>query len=458
MPPSRCCTDFTRAEALRHGVAEAGRGLRTVEPGMPTPAGTGMTRRSLLLRGAAAGLTVYGASRLGVGALEEGIAQAAGAPAQPVLVSVFLPGGVDGLSILAPTGDSRYATLRPTLALAPGAGVPFAEDPRLEWTPAAAALGTLHAEGKLSVAPAIGYTGPDQSHFTSRHFWEVGATDVQGRFGWLGRYLDQHGSADNPLQGISLDGALSPALAAADVPVSAINDPTDFGLWGPGVHSQMQEALFTAIGDLGRLPTDDGARRGARRVAAQVDSLRRSLGPLQAHDGLPGFTSPVTYADNDFARRLGSLAAMLAQGLPLRAVTLDAPGGYDTHSGQASTLDRDLRTSFEAILAFQRDLEARGLAGRVLTLVWSEFGRRPQQNGDGTDHGAAGVGFVVGARARGQLLGEFPGLTTLDAGQNLRSTFDFRSLYCGLLEQWFGVDATPIIPGAAGFSRPTLLS
>jgi uncharacterized protein (DUF1501 family) len=458
MTPSRCCTDFTRAEALRHGVAEAGRGLRAIEPGMPTPAGTGLTRRSLLLRGMAAGLTVYGASKLGTGAFEAGIAEASAGPAAPVLVSVFLPGGADGQSILAPTGDPRYAALRPTLALARGAGTPFAEDPRLEWTPAAASLAQLYAEGKVSVAPAIGYTNADQSHFTSRHFWEVGATDTQGRFGWLGRYLDAHGTADNPLQGLSLDDSLSPALAASDVPVAAVGNPTDFGLWAPGVGSELLDGLFTAVGTLGALPTTDPTRRGARRVASQVDSLRRSLAPLQPVNGHPAFTPPVTYADNDFAQRLSGLAAMLGLGLPLRAVTLDAPGTFDTHSGQASSLGTDLRTVLDALLAFQHDLEARGLAGRVLTVVWSEFGRRPEQNATGTDHGAAGTGFVIGTRARGRMLGEFPGLATLDADDNLRSTFDFRALYCGLLEQWFGVDAAPIIPGAAAFTRPTLLN
>lgn len=452
-----CCDGFTRAEALRQGFASAGRGLPGIEPGMPTPAGTGLTRRSLLLRGAGAGLAVYGASKLGVGALEAGIAEAAGGPAQPVIVSIFMPGGVDGLSVLAPTGDSRYATLRPTLKLARGAGTPFSEDSRLEWTPAAAALATLHAEGKVSVAPAIGYTGPDQSHFTSRHFWEVGATDTQGRFGWLGRYLDAHGTADNPLQGLTLGGALSPALAASDVPISAVDSVTDFGLWGPGVYGSVETAMYEAIGQLGRLPSDDGAIRGARRVATQVDGIRHALAPLQANDGLPGFASPVGYAADPLAERLSSIPAMLQAGLPLRAITVDAPGDFDTHSGQASLGDA-VRTVCQAVLAFQRDLEARGMAGRVITLLWSEFGRRPEQNDTGTDHGAAGVGFVIGSRAKGRMLGEFPGLATLDPSDNLRSTFDFRALYCGLLEQWFGVDAAPIIPGAAGFARPTLLN
>jgi uncharacterized protein (DUF1501 family) len=112
----------------------------------------------------------------------------------------------------------------------------------------------------------------------------------------------------------------------------------------------------------------------------------------------------------------------------------------------------------DSLLAFQRDLEARGLEDRVLVQVWSEFGRRPAENGSGgTDHGAAGVAFVMGSSASGTTIGEFPGLDQLDETDNLRSTSDFRGFYCALLEQWLGVDAGPIIPGADGMERPQLL-
>jgi uncharacterized protein (DUF1501 family) len=90
----------------------------------------------------------------------------------------------------------------------------------------------------------------------------------------------------------------------------------------------------------------------------------------------------------------------------------------------------------------------------VLTLVWSEFGRRAKENAsDGTDHGAAGLGFVMGARAGGKMIGEFPGLAQLDDRGNLRATSDYRGLYSSVLEQWLGVDARGIIPGAEAFAR-----
>jgi uncharacterized protein (DUF1501 family) len=452
------CAGFTRSQLLRQGVAQAGNGIRAIEPGMPLPAGTGLTRRTLLARGAVGALSVYGASRLNLEQLREGIAAAASGTPNRTLLTVFLPGGLDAMSLLAPVGDPRYTTLRPSLALAAGSGTTFSEDSRLMWAPQAAGLSTLHGEGKVTVIPAVGYDHPDQSHFTSRHFWEVGATDVQGRFGWMGRFLDLHGDPDNPLQGLSLDWTLSPALAAAEVPVAAVAQPDSFGLWAPGVDDPILDPMYSAIGDLGRLSTTDPQRRVARLVATEVDDIRRTLGPFQSQNGQPGFTSPVAYPDNDFAHRLAALAAMLAANVPIRCVAIDAPGGFDTHSNQAGSLGDDIQTVCEALLAFQRDLESRGIADRVLTQVWSEFGRRPEQNDTGTDHGAGGAAFVIGAKAKGQQIGEFPGLATLDDSDNLRSTADFRAVYCSLLEQWFGVDAGPIIPGASGFGRPVLLA
>lgn len=84
----------------------------------------------------------------------------------------------------------------------------------------------------------------------------------------------------------------------------------------------------------------------------------------------------------------------------------------------------------------------------------SEFGRRPQENGSGTDHGAGGSSLLIGSQVKGTMVGEFPGLTMLYGDENLRSTSDFRGVYKGLLERWLGVDAGPIIPNAQQFSAP----
>jgi uncharacterized protein (DUF1501 family) len=451
-----CCRDFSRSQLMRAAAARAGNGLPAIEPGMPAPAGTGLTRRSFVLRSAGLAMSVYGASKLGLGAFEEGVARAATAPGQRVLVSVFMPGGVDSMSLLAPVGDPKYTTYRPTLALDGASTTPFAEDGNLHWHPSAAPLATLHGEGKVTVIPAIGYDHPDQSHFTSRHYWEVGALDASAGYGWMGRYLDRVGDPDNPLQGLSLDSELSPALAASSVPVAAVADPSNYSFWVPGVGNPVQEPMLRALGELGRLPAPDAAFKQARGVASRVDRLRAQLAPL-GNDGKPTYTSPVTYPATDFGKRLGALAAMVASDLPLRCVAITAPGSYDTHSNQVSALTKGLQQTCNGLLAFQRDLEARGIADRVLVKVWSEFGRRPKENGSGTDHGAAGSAFLIGTRVKGQMIGQFPGLSVLDAQQNLRSTADFRALYCGLLEQWLDTDAADVIAGASAFTRPALV-
>ena len=460
MPRHACpCNDFSRTGLLRAAAAQAGEGLPEIEPGMPVPAGTGLSRRSFLARSAGLALAVYGGNRLGSQAFEDGIASAAAGPGSPVLVSVFLEGGIDSLSVLYPASDSRYYALRPKLALPPSAGIGFSEDSRLHWHPSAASLATLHGEGKVSVLPGIGYDHPDKSHFTSRHYWEVGATDPHLRTGWLGRFLDATGAPDNPLQGLSLDNRLQPALATARMPVASIDGPDRYAFTAPKAGKfPLETQMLDAVAQLGAAHSKakDPAMRQAGEAAAQAHTLRGRLQPFTN-----GITSPVPYPDaqkDDFPRRLAGLAAMLAAGLPLRCVAMRAPGMYDTHSDQADELSDGLKLTADSLLAFQRDLEARGLADRVLVHVWSEFGRRVQENGSlGTDHGAAGIGFLVGSRVRGRMIGEFPGLQQLDDQGNLRATSDFRGVYASIFEQWFGVDAARVIPGASSFARPQLL-
>ncbi len=378
-----------------------------------------------------------------------------------VLVSIFLEGGADALSLLFPAGDPNYTKLRPRLALAPDQGTPFAEDARLRWHPALAGISSLHGEGKVNVLPGVGYASPNQSHFTSRHFWEVGATVESLRTGWLGRYLDRVGTPDNPLQGLSLDYGLQPALATAKVPVAAIDSPDRYDFWTRGVWGDVETKMLKSMDSLAGLPTGgDAGLQAASDVAKQSARLYQQLAAFRPKEGTSGFSSPVAYpaSDDAFPKRLAGLAAMLAAGLPLRVVALTAPGMYDTHDNQPAALTTALQLTSDSLLAFQRDLEARGLADRVLVHVWSEFGRRAQENGSsGTDHGAAGTGFLIGSRVNGRMIGEFPGLDRLDERGNLQATSDFRSLYTALLDQWLGTDAAAIVPGAGKFPVPTIL-
>ena len=117
-----------------------------------------------------------------------------------------------------------------------------------------------------------------------------------------------------------------------------------------------------------------------------------------------------------------------------------------------------IQTIADSVAAFQADLEARGLADRVLIHVWSEFGRRAEENGSlGTDHGASGTSLLIGNRVTGTMVGEWPGITKLDTNGNQIENVDYRGVYASLLEQFLGQDAAPVIPQAASFPRYQLL-
>ena len=202
--------------------------------------------------------------------------------------------------------------------------------------------------------------------------------------------------------------------------------------------------------------SQDAGLATAGSTALESHHLYSELGAFKY-----GFNSPVAYpgSTDPFPHRLAGLAAMIAAGLPLRVATITSPGHFDTHATQTSTLNSGMQLTSDSLLAFQRDLEARGVADRVLIYVWSEFGRRAQENAsNGTDHGSGGLGFVIGTKASGQMIGSFPGITGgLNGLGNLQPTADFRAVYSSILEQWLGADANSILPGVSGYQRPVLL-
>ena len=354
--------------------------------------------------------------------------------------------------------------MRPNLALSSGETTAFRDSSSWRWNQAAAPLDQLHRAGKMAIFPSIGYTDPDQSHFTSRHYWEVGDLEVHLRTGWMGRLLDRIGTDDNPLQGLSLDGWLSPGLATASNPVAAI-DGTEYDLWAPGVWDydsgpRVEALMHSAMGSVGAAHSTtalavDG-RRKAGRVSEQAAQLHSQL------DAFGEVVVPSAYPDHYFGESLAGLAGMLAAGLPIRCAALSAAGGYDTHDNQESSFGEDLGTTAQALAAFQADLEAKGLADRVVTLVWSEFGRRPHENGDGagagTDHGAAGTAFLIGTRVRDQVVGGMPALGDLDEDDNLKHTVDYRAVYSALVDQWFADEPEAVIPDVGDFTAPDLIA
>jgi hypothetical protein len=194
--------------------------------------------------------------------------------------------------------------------------------------------------------------------------------------------------------------------------------------------------------DIGSPADDDGDALGFLRHTL-MDTL---VTERKVHDMLGSYRQQAEYPHTPFGASLRNIAALIAAGLPTRVyfVTL---GGFDTHVNQAGTQARLLATLSEGLGAFQADLSAHRLDDQVLTMTFSEFGRRPSENESrGTDHGTAAPLFVMGSGIRGGILGTAPSLD-LPKNQDIAYSTDFRQVYATALENWLGCPSGPVLGG-----------
>jgi uncharacterized protein (DUF1501 family) len=95
--------------------------------------------------------------------------------------------------------------------------------------------------------------------------------------------------------------------------------------------------------------------------------------------------------------------------------------------------------------AFYKDMAERGHKDRIVMMTFSEFGRRPYENGSqGTDHGAAAPMLLVGGKVNAGVVGKHPSLTDHTMG-NLKHHTDFRQVYTAVLDKWLGVPSKEVL-------------
>lgn len=372
-----------------------------------------------------------------------------GVPDERILVVVQLGGGNDGLNTVVPYGDSAYYNARPQIAVrAPGTNAAGAQvaleldrDAGLGLHPSLVGFKELFDAGELSVVQGVGYPNPNRSHFMSMDVWHTGRLDAKGS-GWIGRYFDNVCNGTPIPEGSVAIGRTAPLAMQGDIqkPIS-FDNPALFRWLGEDLHGAMKEPYDT-INRAGTLAgtTADTQRDFLMRTALDAQVASDRILAAVRKDAL------VRYPDHGLARQLRTVGAMIRDGLPTR-VYYATMGGFDTHGGQAGTHANLLRQVSESVAAFQNDLKAQGNQDRVLTLVFSEFGRRVKQNGsNGTDHGTAAPVFVVGSKVRPGVIGRHPSLVDLDQG-DLKFGVDFRSVYASLLEEWMKAPSQKILRG-----------
>lgn len=414
-----------------------------------------MTRRELLIKGTALFATLglgvplflnqQGHALITDAALADqadstGAASGTGlAVKSPVLVVVQLSGGNDGMNTVIPYGLGGYFDARPTLKVTEDEVL--ALNGQIGLHPSLVGLHEMYKNGKLAVIQGVGYPNPDRSHFRSMDIWETAVPEKLSHSGWLGRYVQSSlGTVRNPLKAVQVGNNASKVFNGDQVNVPVIQTMETFNFLDPKTPVADQNRIAKAFLDM-----YDPERQGEQLKVTCQRGIDAYNSVEAIHSLSPDYQNKVEYPKGNFAKDLQLVAKMLAGKSGTRVFYVQL-GGFDDHAQEKEQHASLLKELDLGLQAFYQDLEAQDLESEVVTMAFSEFGRRVKENGSGgTDHGTAAPVFVLGGNVKGGLYGVYPSLTDLDRNGDLKYEVDFRSVYYTLMDGWLKGDAVGVL-------------
>ncbi|HEV7401836.1 MAG TPA: DUF1501 domain-containing protein [Chthoniobacteraceae bacterium] len=375
-----------------------------------------------------------------------------------VIVCVFLRGGADGLSFVAPYTESLYYSNRPTLAIpSPDSTDPLKGlklDPQFALHPSLAGFHELYTAGSLAVVHGTGSIDPTRSHFDAMRYMEQATPGNKSiASGWLARHLVSEAVQNaSPLRAIGFGGLVQTSLRGAPgLSPIAIDNIDDFGLdVGDDQAVAMQTALERLYGTV-----NPSNILGAQ--AKLVFDTINQLGNIDLANYVPA-NNALYPEESELALGLKQTALLIKADLGLEVACVDI-GDWDTHEN-AGTNDGYLRDHLkefgDSLAAFVKDMG--DAMAHVTVITMSEFGRRVQENASkGLDHGHGNVMFIAGGGVNGgQVYADWKTLADLDDG-DLQVTIDQRVVLWELLSKRIGSTAfTQTFPNFGGAPPPTL--
>ena len=361
-----------------------------------------------------------------------------------VLVVLQMTGAYDALNTVIPYNDPHYADYRQAVSIDP-ADVLHIND-EVGFHPSMYPIKGLYDQGKVAVIQGIGYPTPNRSHFRSLDIWHTAEPTKIITEGWLGKAIRElDPNRENVLTAVNFGRGLPRALSAPGVSVASVGDLSSYGvLTGIDGEDQRMEALdiFSKMYSplIGTGPANDYLSQTGLDALKGADILNTAP---------DNYTSTVEYGGSMFAQWCKSIAQVHLAEFGTRILYTGVnPGTFDTHANQNASLCKLWEDVTTATVDLYDDLKEHNAAEEVVILMFTEFGRRVQDNGSGTDHGSGSVAFVMGDGVKGGTYGTYPSLepSKLDEG-DLRWNNDFRSTYSELLDKWMGLDDKAILGG-----------
>jgi len=305
-------------------------------------------------------------------------------------------------------------------------------------------MADIYRTGDMAIIHGIGYADSVRSHFRAMDIWHTAEPDKVGTEGWLGRVIREiDPKGENPVTAVNIGQGLPRALVAPNVSVASVADVETYGLLTSVEEEKVREKMLTRFSNM------YGAALGSGPV---MDYLGQTgIDALNGAEILKvapeKYESTIEYGNSQIAQNLRDVASVHKAGLGTR-VFYTQQGSYDTHATQAPAFSKLWTELAAAIQDFWDDLKMSGDDENVVMFLFSEFGRRVRDNGSGTDHGAAGVSFVIGPAVKGGMYSRYPETRAeaLEQG-DLVPNQDFRGVYSTILENWLEVEAAPIVNG-----------
>ena len=361
----------------------------------------------------------------------------------PILVVLQLSGGNDVLNTVVPYGDGLYYDFRPTTGITEDNVIPL--DGRFGLHPAMGRIKDLWDQGNVAVVNGIGYPKPDRSHFRSMDIWHTAEPEKLIAEGWLGRVIRElDPQKQNVCTGVSFGTGMPRAMYLSGTPAMSVSQLEGYGLLTTLSGEKQRRALnaFTRM----YMPEEFEEQNmmlehiGQTGIDAMTGADLLKAAPI-------GYQSNVEYAPDPLSQSLRGIAQVHLAGLGTR-VFYTQIGGFDVHGNEVNMQSKLWDNVSRSVGDFFDDLKEHDAADEVVMLVFTEFGRRVKDNGNGTDHGSGGGAFLIGERVNGGFYSDYPSLAPSEQlNGDLHFNNDFRSLYSSVLDQWLGINPAPIVNG-----------
>ncbi|MEO9510911.1 MAG: DUF1501 domain-containing protein [Flavobacteriaceae bacterium] len=362
----------------------------------------------------------------------------AAAETDNILILIRLSGGNDGLSTVIPMQQyDSYANARPNIYIPESKVLKLTDDFGVPTY--MGSLEPMWGDGQFKAVHGVGYEGQSLSHFTGSDIFantDLETTGFSGlNTGWMGRHFEN----------IYPDYLINPPEAPAAIQIGNLSnlvfqgDETNYAFVTNNIDQLEEIAETGTFYDIENAPFDNCMYGDQLRFLRGVANTTYEYAG-KIHEAYERGANQVEYQDNGFARQLALLARLIKGNLGTK-VYMISMGGFDTHGNQPLAHEQLMTNLSIAINNFYEDVAFTEQDDKVLSMTFSEFGRRIFENGStGTDHGKAAPTLFFGSGLSGSaFVGEHPSLDDPNGRGNLEHTMDFRNLYGTVLAEWLCV-------------------